>query len=463
MIKKIKLFGLIALVLSLFVLAGCQNNSEIEKLKDGKDGVSIVWVGAFASADEIENPQYLWAYYNTTDGCSYIYDGEKWTLLAYGEKGKNGDDSSVVLPPTTLEPTEVFIVTYETEHDTVPEKFYCMKGFKLTKEKLPVLQDEHYNQTSWRDGDSAATEGYEITKNTVLSAVWAPKKYKITYECDSITPPETVFVDYGTTLDDSYFPTISNDRYLLRHWEKNNSKVSAGYVVSGDVIFVGKVQDKNDVVITIVDSNDTNNKYVVHTTYGNTLYTVTNTSNKKGLFDLLISKLNIQDKIEENTLNILIDNETFALDKQIYFDSLLTFYWEENYFISDLKSTAGALLGYDGYILHSELYFEGCTDMIEILGAHEFVPQFMLVSESGQPFFYNLDTFLFTLNDTIVFSFENRDIIPGHYKVSFVLNECAVYPYGRESDWKPLIINNLSDYTYTDIPAGYYQEITITE
>lgn len=51
---------------------------------------TIVWKGSFASADEIENPEYLWAYYNTTDGCSYIYDGEKWTLLA--SSGKNGLD-----------------------------------------------------------------------------------------------------------------------------------------------------------------------------------------------------------------------------------------------------------------------------------------------------------------------------------------------------------------------------------
>lgn len=51
---------------------------------------SIVWKGSFASADEIDNPQYLWAYYNTTDGCSYIYDGEKWTLLT--SAGKNGAD-----------------------------------------------------------------------------------------------------------------------------------------------------------------------------------------------------------------------------------------------------------------------------------------------------------------------------------------------------------------------------------
>ena len=65
---------------------------------DGKDGVSIVWRGSFASANEVENPQLMNAYYNTTDGCSYIYDGEKWTLLAKsgadGTNGENGTDGS---------------------------------------------------------------------------------------------------------------------------------------------------------------------------------------------------------------------------------------------------------------------------------------------------------------------------------------------------------------------------------
>ena len=33
---------------------------------DEKDGISLVWLGSFDSADEIENPKYLNAYFNTT-------------------------------------------------------------------------------------------------------------------------------------------------------------------------------------------------------------------------------------------------------------------------------------------------------------------------------------------------------------------------------------------------------------
>ncbi len=63
----------------------------------GANGISILWKGEFAEAPE--NPETNWAYYNTTDGCSYIYDGEKWNLLA---KGNNNSSSGVVIEGTTL-------------------------------------------------------------------------------------------------------------------------------------------------------------------------------------------------------------------------------------------------------------------------------------------------------------------------------------------------------------------------
>ena len=73
---------------------GIQGN----KGADGKDGVSIVWLGAFDSAPEITSPKYLNAYFNKTDGCSYIYTGSEWTLLARsGANGKDGDTGKSIL------------------------------------------------------------------------------------------------------------------------------------------------------------------------------------------------------------------------------------------------------------------------------------------------------------------------------------------------------------------------------
>ena len=62
----------------------------------GEDGASIIWLGSYAS--EPQNPARLNAYYNTETGSSYIFDGTKWTLLAVkgdtgatGAQGKQGD------------------------------------------------------------------------------------------------------------------------------------------------------------------------------------------------------------------------------------------------------------------------------------------------------------------------------------------------------------------------------------
>ncbi|MCI7577801.1 MAG: hypothetical protein MST12_06040 [Spirochaetia bacterium] len=72
----------------------------------GTDGTSIVWKGSYAESDEIENPENLWAYYNTTDGCSYVFDGTKWCLLA--SKGVSGTDgTSIVWKGSYAGPDEI--------------------------------------------------------------------------------------------------------------------------------------------------------------------------------------------------------------------------------------------------------------------------------------------------------------------------------------------------------------------
>jgi hypothetical protein len=47
---------------------------------DGTDGVSIRWQGTATSHPA--NPQLNWAYYNSADGASYVFDGTTWQVLA---------------------------------------------------------------------------------------------------------------------------------------------------------------------------------------------------------------------------------------------------------------------------------------------------------------------------------------------------------------------------------------------
>lgn len=78
---------LLSLSFVLLSLTGCSDGIDGKNGTDGKDGAdgtSIIWKGSYANSDDasLANPEYMWAYYNTSDGCSYVYNGKKWTLLA---------------------------------------------------------------------------------------------------------------------------------------------------------------------------------------------------------------------------------------------------------------------------------------------------------------------------------------------------------------------------------------------
>lgn len=60
---------------------------------NGKDGTSIVWKGSYVSHPS--NPQNGWAYKNTTDGKSYVYqDGIWYQMTVDGVDGANGKDGT---------------------------------------------------------------------------------------------------------------------------------------------------------------------------------------------------------------------------------------------------------------------------------------------------------------------------------------------------------------------------------
>jgi hypothetical protein len=55
----------------------------------GTNGISIVWQGSSATAPS--SPQMNWAYYNSTDKKSYVWDGDSWEILSQdGSAGAQG-------------------------------------------------------------------------------------------------------------------------------------------------------------------------------------------------------------------------------------------------------------------------------------------------------------------------------------------------------------------------------------
>ena len=77
--------------------------------KDGKDGLSIVWKGDLTTAPA--NPQLNWAYRDTDNGRVYIYNGNAWELMvvdgndgADGAKGADGLSVFITYHDSTTQP-----------------------------------------------------------------------------------------------------------------------------------------------------------------------------------------------------------------------------------------------------------------------------------------------------------------------------------------------------------------------
>ncbi len=90
----------IRLVLFSMILFSC--TQPISDQKDGSNdtvinnSVNIIWKGSLSSHPD--NPTLGWAYYNTTDKKSYIWDGDSWEIIAQdGVNGINGTDGKSIV------------------------------------------------------------------------------------------------------------------------------------------------------------------------------------------------------------------------------------------------------------------------------------------------------------------------------------------------------------------------------
>ncbi|MBP5449879.1 MAG: hypothetical protein J6Y01_07140, partial [Spirochaetales bacterium] len=86
-----KNYFVLAVIAVMMMFVGCdtEHHDSVDS-SSGTTVVALVWKGSLDAAPD--NPQTNWAYYNTTDKKSYLYDGKQWQILAQdGEKGDKGD------------------------------------------------------------------------------------------------------------------------------------------------------------------------------------------------------------------------------------------------------------------------------------------------------------------------------------------------------------------------------------
>ncbi len=173
---------------------------------DGVDGVSIVWRGSFASSSDVSNPSEMDAYFNTTDGCSYIYTGTAWTLLARsgddgedgqdgtngtnGTDGANGTDGVSIVWKGALaaapSPAELYWAYYNTTNGN--SYIYTGTAWNLLA-KAGVNGQDGTNGTNGTDGANGA-DGVSIIWKGELSAAPSPAELNWAY--------------YNTTTGNSY-------------------------------------------------------------------------------------------------------------------------------------------------------------------------------------------------------------------------------------------------------------------
>ncbi len=119
------------LALTLGMFTACSN---------GVDGTSITWKGTYQSADDpaLGNPEYLWAYYNSTDGCSYVWNGSKWEILS-GSKEKTFDVTPVDNQSYTVKKVNFRILNEDLNKAEDSPLLFMSLIFFTGKEEIPYV------------------------------------------------------------------------------------------------------------------------------------------------------------------------------------------------------------------------------------------------------------------------------------------------------------------------------------
>ena len=214
------------------VEAGKENNlgdKNISSLKVPTDTPSntanFIWQGAFSTSPT--NPEKYWAYFNTTDGCSYIYDGEKWTLLAQaGKDGENGTNGG-----SSVEHKIIYELNGGTNNSKNPNSFLEYLGVYLNRPTREGYYFGGWYETSDFSGDRITRwDVGERRTDVTLYAKWLTKAeaiklgigvYSYTLNIEDISGAWG-----GTTVSPAFSVVLLTDEGLAKCVAEKNFKVN---------------------------------------------------------------------------------------------------------------------------------------------------------------------------------------------------------------------------------------------
>lgn len=199
--------------------------------QDGTDGTGITWKGELASAPD--NPKTNWAYYNTTNQASYIWNGTFQDTLAVSL----GDDTTVTVS-----------ITWLGTFDSAPLS--------------PLIGYAYYNSTAGAsyiyDGmvwQQISKDGIDETSDTITVS-----GYLITWKGSySSAPanPKAGWAYYNTTAKKSYIYDGSSWQIIARDGADGNSSSSGGTGGSpsdNSLVYIGESAEEIDGATYIVKS-----------------------------------------------------------------------------------------------------------------------------------------------------------------------------------------------------------------
>ena len=152
--------------------------------------VGITWLGTFDSAPL--SPLIGYAYYNSTAGASYIYDGSVWQQISKdGTNGTNGTSTTVT----------GYLITWKGSYSTAPSNPKAGWAYYNTTAKKSYIYDGSTWQIMAQDGadgasgtntSSSATSGTSTPSSYLYVLLYTSKGNYIQYATQTITE-----VDFG--------------------------------------------------------------------------------------------------------------------------------------------------------------------------------------------------------------------------------------------------------------------------
>ena len=125
--KKLGLCGFVFLSLSLLSCQQLLDSLRGPAGPEGSPGVSVIWQGSMPSAPAF--PRLNWAYYNTTLGIAMIYDGDSWEVLATdGAAGLDGADGTSIIWQGSLASAPVSPALNWAYYNTTTGSAYVFDG-----------------------------------------------------------------------------------------------------------------------------------------------------------------------------------------------------------------------------------------------------------------------------------------------------------------------------------------------